>query len=181
MISIDISQDKDTRLMLEAAAGSPEAYDKLYRKYFPIVVSFVAGLQVQRHTAEDVAQEVFARIWENRARYRPSAAFRTYLFGCAKNVYCEHRVKASREVSARSVVETAALPVPQEEDSPTMPLRESIAHLPVRQKQVVEMVYWHDLSTEQVAKKLCCSVHAIHQSLYLARRTLRKSIAVLRL
>lgn len=160
--------------MFEAAAGNTAAYDRLYRKYFPIVVSFVAGLQVQQETAEDVAQDVFARIWENRGRYRPSAAFRTYLFGYAKNVCREHRVKVTREVSVREVVEIAALRVPQEEDSPTVQLREWIDLLPARQKQVVEMVYLLDLSTRQAAERLRCSVHCVHQSLYLARRKLRK-------
>ncbi len=181
MVGTQISHDEDTHLMLQAAAGNPAAYDRLYRKYYPIVVSFVAGLQVQRQTAEDVAQDVFARVWENRARYQPSAAFRTYLFGCAKNVCCEHRVKAIREVSVRGVVETTALPVPPEEDGPTVPLRESINHLPARQKQAVEMVYLLDLSIGQAAERLRCSAHAIHQSLYLARRKLRRFMVLPRL
>jgi RNA polymerase sigma-70 factor (ECF subfamily) len=181
MISTATSHDEDTHLMLDAAAGDAAAYDKLYRKYFPMVVSFVAGLQVQPQTAEDVAQDVFARIWEHRARYQPSAAFRTYLFGCAKNVYCEHRVKTLREVSVRETAATAALLVAQEEDSPTVPLRQSIAHLPGRQKQVVEMIYLLDLSIGQAAERLRCSVHAIHQSLYLARRKLREFTVLPRL
>jgi RNA polymerase sigma-70 factor (ECF subfamily) len=72
--------DGDTRLMLKAAYGDETAYVKLYKKYFPILVNYAARLNGYQTSPEDIAQEVFVRIWEHRAKYRPYSTVKTYLF-----------------------------------------------------------------------------------------------------
>jgi RNA polymerase sigma-70 factor (ECF subfamily) len=179
MIGTQTSLDEDAHLMLEAAAGNSEAYGRLYRKYFPVVVSFVSGFKVLQQVAEDVAQDVFTRVWQNRAQYQPAAAFRTYLLGCARNVCCEYRSRAIREITVRGVLEAGETSVARENDGSTAPLKKLVERLPARQKQAVEIVYLLELSTQQAAERLRCSVHSIHQSLYLARQNLRKSMTSL--
>ena len=67
--------DEDTRLMLKASEGDRDAYSKLYSKYFSAVTSLSTGFDGQFQSPEDVAQEVFHRIWKNRKEYHPAAAF----------------------------------------------------------------------------------------------------------
>lgn len=78
--------DEDTRLMIKASEGDREAYSRLYKKHFFTVVCFARNFSSQIQSPEDVVQEVFHIIWRKREEYRPTAAFKTYLLGCAKIV-----------------------------------------------------------------------------------------------
>jgi RNA polymerase sigma-70 factor (ECF subfamily) len=63
--------DSDTLLML-AGQGSREAMGELYRRHKPQVVSFFRHMGARSDQTEDLAQEVFLRIWKSAGRYRPS-------------------------------------------------------------------------------------------------------------
>jgi len=59
-----IQLDEDTRLMLKAVRDDKAAYGKLYKKYFIIVTNYIINLNGQCDSTEDLAQEVFVRVWQ---------------------------------------------------------------------------------------------------------------------
>lgn len=175
--------DEDTRLMLKAAEDDGKAYDKLYRKYFSAVTSFISSLDERLQSPGDIAQEVFTRVWEKRATYRPNAAFKTYLFGYAINVFHEHKHSQWQESSLCRIDSLNLVPNSSQtglaakiDDSISL-LKELIAKLPSKQKQVSELVYLRGFLPKETAKKLGCPLRSVHQSLYLARKNLRKFAA----
>lgn len=85
--------------MLMAARDDKTAYGKLYRKYFPVVTNYIMSRNGQCESPEDLAQEVFVRVWQNRARYRPDATVKTFLFGYAKNVLHEKQSLDSKKTA----------------------------------------------------------------------------------
>src|ERR1700730_8871375 len=76
----------DVQLMLEVKAGDDASFDFLLQKYRTPLVSFLFRMVRDAATAEDLAQEVFLRIYRARKRYSPSAKFTTWLFRIATNL-----------------------------------------------------------------------------------------------
>jgi RNA polymerase sigma-70 factor (ECF subfamily) len=96
-------QDPDVRLMLEVRAGSATAFDELMIRYQSRLVTVLEHLTGRRDLAEDLAQEVFLRVYRARHRYVPGAKFSTWLFTIANNVASN----ALRSLARRPEVQVA--------------------------------------------------------------------------
>lgn len=77
--------DPDVRLMLEVRDGSAAAFEQLVARYQDRLVAVLDHLMGDRDQAEDLAQEVFLRVYRSRKRYQPGAKFATWLFTIANN------------------------------------------------------------------------------------------------
>ena len=173
--------DEDVCLMIKTRDGDRQAYDQLYRRYFPTVAIYLARHNTQRHACEDLAQEVFARVWYHRSRYQPLAPVRNYLLGIAANVLREDRVKSRGHIpldacDSETVVDTSQ-PSPSSQAQFTEQLqavRTLMTNLPTRQRQAVELVYLADLAPKEAAQRLGCSLQTLCARLYSARQKLRK-------
>ncbi len=78
--------DPDAALMLQVRDGRPEAFQALVDRYYKRVVRLLAHLVGRPDEAEDLAQEVFLRVYRARGRYEPSAKFSTWLFTVANRL-----------------------------------------------------------------------------------------------
>lgn len=87
--------DPDVRLMLEVRQGSAAAFEQLVRRYQRRIISFLSQL-APPEMAEDLAQEVFMRVYRAREGYRPGARFSTWLFTIAHNVASNAKRRQSR-------------------------------------------------------------------------------------
>src|ERR1700684_3228357 len=76
----------DVQLMLDVKAGDDASYDFLLQKYRSPLVHFLNRMVRDSATAEDLAQEVFLRVYRARKQYTPSAKFTTWLFRIATNL-----------------------------------------------------------------------------------------------
>src|SRR5574337_795107 len=76
----------DVHLMMDVKAGDDQSFDLLLRKYRSPLVNFLGRMVHDRATAEDLAQEVFLRVYRARKQYTPSAKFTTWLFRIATNL-----------------------------------------------------------------------------------------------
>src|SRR5271168_2429738 len=76
----------DVQLMLDVKAGDDASFDFLLQKYRNPLVNFLYRIVRDRATAEDLAQEVFLRVYRARKQYSPSAKFTTWLFRIATNL-----------------------------------------------------------------------------------------------
>ncbi len=78
--------DADAKLMLAFQAGDRAAFESLFRRHTPALVNFLARMVKDRGRAEELAQEVFIRIYNARERYEARARFSTWMFGIARNL-----------------------------------------------------------------------------------------------
>lgn len=85
MVAVD-----DTELMLAYAKGDTRAFEQLYVKYRNSLYRYLLRMSNDSATAEDVAQEAWAKLIRARSRYRPDARFSTYLFRIAHNAFIDH-------------------------------------------------------------------------------------------
>jgi RNA polymerase sigma-70 factor (family 1) len=77
--------ENETEYILELQNDSNEAFEYLYHRYAPRLYGFVHNLTKSSDLAEEVVQETFIKIWENRGAIRPEYSFKSYLFMIARN------------------------------------------------------------------------------------------------
>ncbi|MCP4256959.1 MAG: sigma-70 family RNA polymerase sigma factor [Planctomycetes bacterium] len=175
--------DEDIRLMIKARNGDRLAYDQLYSRYFHSVVSFLVRHNARRHACEDMAQEVFARVWYHRNRYQPLAPLKNYLLGVAANVLREDWAKSRGRVP----LDSCDLETVMDTNRPSPPsqaqfaeqlqtVRTLMTSLTTRQRQAVELVYLAGLAPNEAAQRLGCSRQSLRSHLCSARRKLRELV-----
>jgi len=176
--------NKDTQLMLKVTRGNSRAFTKVYNKYFSVVTDYIASHNKPSVIPEDIAQEVFSRIWHNRAKYQPNSSVKTFLFGYAKNVLLEEQNRLAKAVTAKqnwslkhsltsSIIlsnpKTAACQAKLEKT-----LKQAIPQLPAKQREAISLTYGKGMSLERAAKKANCSREAFWSRLRRGREQLEQ-------
>ena len=180
---------RDILLMERIGAGDHHAFRELVEKHQHAIVGTVAKMLGNPSEAEDIAQQVFLRVWRHAKRYRPEAKFTTYLFTITRNlVFNESRRKKRRnEISSDEREENSHALIP---DSPTRQpdsellqdelraaVDKAIAALPEPQRMAVVLRRYEQMPYEEIAKVLDLSVSAVKSLLFRARTTLRDALA----
>jgi RNA polymerase sigma-70 factor (ECF subfamily) len=80
-----MSENSDKETMLKAAAGDKAAFAGLFKKYYPGILNFFWRLVWDHAKAQELAQDVFLKLWKKRRSYKGTGKFSTYLFQIAKN------------------------------------------------------------------------------------------------
>lgn len=75
----------DKELLGKVSSGSEEAFDYIYLRYSPVVTSYAEALLKDRHTADDICHNIFARLWEKRSSLSGIRSLKAYLFTATKN------------------------------------------------------------------------------------------------
>lgn len=185
--------DPDVRLMLRVRDDDAVAFEELMLRYQNRVVSVIAHLIGRRDMAEDLAQDVFLRVYRARKRYVPGAKFSTWLFTIANNVASN----ALRSMSRRKEVhlqpspgETGANPLELSAAaaSALMPTRQAdnaelrdavqraVATLNERQRVAVLLAKFEGLSYIEIGEVLDMTPQAIKSLLSRARGKLREAL-----
>lgn len=183
------ASDYDFALMEEIGAGDHAAFRRLVERHQHAVIGTVAKMLGNAAEAEDIAQQVFLRIWKNAKRYRPEAKFTTYLFTITRNLVFNETRRRSRkkEVSADEREESSHQLIEANPDrQPDAELLQAelqqavddaIAALPEAQRMAVVLRRYEQLSYEEIAVVLKLSVSAVKSLLFRARTTLRESLS----
>jgi RNA polymerase sigma-70 factor (ECF subfamily) len=183
----------DVQLMLDVKAGDDASFNLLLQKYRTPLINFLFRMVRDSATAEDLAQEVFLRVYRARKRYSPSAKFTTWLFRIATNLAL-NSVRDNRhrqmDVSIDASVEDdeAPLQLPAREmriDEHMIErdraefIRQAISSLPEKQRVAVLLHKYEEMDYAEIAKILECSESALKSLLFRAYETLRVQLAPL--
>ena len=179
--------------MLEAKAGNDASFEHLLQRYRLPLLNFLYRMVRDSATAEDLAQEVFLRVYRARHGYEASAKFTTWLFRIATNLAL-NRIRDTRYRQME-----VSLDAPAEEDSPAieLPARElrvdqmmiervraemirgAVNALPEKQRIAVLLHKYEEMDYCEIAKILDCSEAALKSLLFRAYETLRVQLAPL--
>jgi len=188
----------DVQLMLDVKAGDEQSFALLLHRYRTPLVNFLYRMVRNREQAEDLAQEVFIRVYRARADYVPSAKFTTWLFRIATNLAL-NSIRDTRhqrmEVSLDAPVivdseEGDERPLDVAEKNPNIEehlvqeaqremIRHAIDKLPEKQRAAVLLHKYQDLDYGEISKILSCSESALKSLLFRAYETLRVELAPL--
>ena len=182
--------DFDAELMLRVKEGDGASFDVLLGKHRSSVVHFLYRMVQNHAVAEELAQEVFLRVYRSRSTYEPSARFTTWLFRIATHLALNALRDGKNERSQERLDDdTGDLPVRQVSDRrPSVEqsmvyqakldeIRRAIASLPEKQRAAVLMHKYEEMEYSQIARVLSCSESAVKSLLFRAYETLRASLA----
>ena len=179
----------DFALMERIRTGDHHAFRTLVERHQNAVIGTVAKMLGSPSEAEDIAQQVFLRIWRHASKYRPDAKFTTYLFTITRNLVFNETRRRSRkkEVSAEEREENLHHSIEASpEHQPDAELLHAelqravdaaIAGLPESQRMAVVLRRYEQLSYEEIADVLDLSVSAVKSLLFRARSTLKETLA----
>jgi len=182
----------DADVMLRVKAGDDSAFDYLVQKYRRPMVSFMYRMAHNAAGAEDLAQEVFLRVYRSRETYEASAKFTTWLYRIATNLAVNH----ARDTRYERPENQVSLDEPDQESGNTLDLpdatpsveenlvqrerlaaiRQRVQALPERQRVAVMMHKYQQMDYRQIAEVLKLSESATKSLLFRAYETLREQL-----
>jgi len=184
------AQDYDAELMLRVKEGDSASFGVLLEKYRSSVVHFLYRMVQDHPVAEELAQEVFLRVYRSRSTYEPTAKFTTWLFRIATHLALNSlRDRKNERLQERLDDDSSDMPVRQLSDSrPSVEqkmvyqvrldeVRQAVATLPEKQRAAVLMHKYEEMEYSQIAKVLNCSESAVKSLLFRAYETLRARLA----
>lgn len=181
--------DEDQELMLRVKAGEAEAFNRLMEKYQKTVVNLVYRFTGDREGAEDLAQEVFLRIYRAAPRYEPRAKFFTYLYQVTLNLCRNEREKSQRrkvqslDQSRDDQERQIEIPDPEggaeqhiEREETAAQVQAAIQELPAEQRELLVLQRYQDLGYEELAGVTGQTVSAVKAKLHRARQALKRKL-----
>jgi RNA polymerase sigma-70 factor (ECF subfamily) len=184
--------DPDVRLMLQVRDGSAAAFEALVAKHQNKLVMVLSHLVSNRSLAEDLAQDVFLRVYRARERYVPTAKFSTWLYTITHNVASNALRKSSRrkEVNLKSspsgsmpvrpldtmaTAKSALMPTREADRSEiSIIVREAVQMLGDRQRMAVLLSRFEGMSYREIADTMDLSTQAVKSLLSRARTKLHE-------
>jgi RNA polymerase sigma-70 factor (ECF subfamily) len=190
MASIAAALDGDAELMIRVREGDGASFARLLEKHRGPVIHFLYRMVQNQAIAEELAQEVFLRVYRARSTYEPTAKFTTWLFRIAThlalNSLRDRKNERRQEALEETVLENAPRQVSDTRPSAEALLlrearleevRRAVAGLPEKQRAAVLMHKYQEMEYAQIASVLNCSESAVKSLLFRAYETLRARLA----
>jgi RNA polymerase sigma-70 factor (ECF subfamily) len=178
-------------LMTRIAEGDEDAFEILVNRYQTSVLNLIYRFIGDRTQAKDLAQEVFLRVWQAAKSYEPKAKFTTWIYRIATNLCFNELRSARRKRWFQFLRSDGDREIQAEEDFPdSSPSPEdlllarersrritgALQTLPENQRMAIILKRYDDLSYEEIARIMSCSVSAIESLLVRAKKTLQEKL-----
>ena len=182
------ADQEDVRLMQLVSGGDMRAFEQLVERHQALVAGTVGRMLGNNSDVEDIAQQVFVRVWKSAKRYEPRAKFTTWLLKITRNLVFNELRRRKRHATTplQPEPESEELPLPDRRTSTPdaslleLELQRSIetasSELPESQRMAVVLRRYEELSYEQIAEVLGQSVPAVKSLLFRARTELRERL-----
>ena len=184
--------DPDAALMLRVKQGDTGAFAELVDKYKQPVMNVVYRMLRDATEAEDLAQNVFVQVYKSAQRYKVASKFSTWLFTIARNL-CLNEIRRR----SRHPADSLDAPHPEQDDQPLQQfedlktasppesllhgeldakIEEALAELPENQRLAILLCRQDELSYEEIAEVLGCSLSATKSLIHRGRETLKQKL-----
>lgn len=174
----------DNQLMLDFLGGDESAFAVLFERHRKQVLNTAYHFLGDGDAAQDVAQEVFVKVYTFGKSYRPDAAFTTWLYRITANACLDEVRKRKRSTTAANeelldcIIDPGASPEDHARSNElAREVRTAIASLPENQRLAVILQRYEDLSYQQIAEILKTSVPAVESLLFRAKHSLRAKLS----
>ncbi len=178
-------------LMARIAKGDEDAFEILVNRHQASILNLIYRFVGDRTQAKDLGQEVFLKVWQVAKSYEPKAKFTTWIYRITANL-CFNELKSSRRKKWFQFLRPDAghetrtegdLPdsSPSAEDlllakERSLQITEALQTLPENQRMAIILKRYDDLSYQEIAQIIGCSVSAVESLLVRAKRTLQEKL-----
>ena len=170
---------EDSRLIALLREGDPLSFEILFQKYYVRFYNFVFNLTKNSQAAEDIIQNVFMKIWINRANLRPDQSIHNYIYVLSKREMLNHIRDRKAYVQVERLV-MAEQPSEEVTDQ-SMALKELderirrfIADMPEQRRKVFLLSRYRGLTNKEIAEMMGLSVRTVDRHINLALTSLKK-------
>lgn len=178
------AQYSDEKLIesLLSGRGDVDAYEQIFHKYYPMVLNFIKGMLKDNVHAEDVAQNIFMKLWVNRYTLNKEQSLKNYLCVLARNeVINILSSKATRSMTHHAQLPDSASGGHEVDEwlsfvETNAKIRKDIEAMPPQRQMVFKMSRYENMSNMDIAIKMNLSVRTVEKHIELALKDLRKSM-----
>lgn len=170
----------ETDLLLKVAKGDREAFQTLYKAYYPMVRQYLALFQSSEIIRNELAQDVFIRIWEKRIKLSGVTAFKGYLFRMTKNIVLNY-IRAMKVQQKLMELKPADEPFSENEPENELLFKQyyhialtAIEKLPERRQKILKMSIEQGLTLEEIARECNITRAGVKKQLYAATAYVRQ-------
>lgn len=167
--------------------GDRDAFRSLYELFVPALLNYGAKLSSDANVVEDCIQDLFIELWSSGQKLSSTTSVKFYLFKALRNKIT--RTQNVRSLSSAMTTDELELyeRIPSEEDniinmethlSSVEILQEQIKLLPERQREAINLRYYHNFSNEEMAEIMGINYHSACKSLYAALKSLKLNVKV---
>ena len=166
--------------VLAIIAGDREAFKRLFEKYYQLVLAYIISYTHNRSQAEDLVQQAFVDLWEDRKKLNPNKSPKNYLYAIARNRYIDSVKNQKRQSKLLETVWERALRERIEENTEIQEkriekLKVVIASLPPKCKRIFELNKMEGLRYQDISELLGISIKTIEAQMGIAFKKIRKA------
>ena len=180
---INLTKEQEQTLWKDMISGNKKSFEDLFKQYFQALINYGFRITKNENLIEDAVQELFISIWNNRTNLSEVNEVKFYLFRSLKNrilrqlekdifdksedvdVYLDYLISISEE---QKKIDS------EQFDANLDTLQRAIAHLPIRQQEVINLKYYHDFTLEEIAKLMDVNKQSVSNLLFRSYAILRK-------
>jgi len=184
-------EDEDVQLMLRFQTGEESCFEELVKRHKKIVFNLSYRFMANYQDAEDLAQEIFIKVYHSKNNYTPKAKFTTWLYAISRNtclkklrkvkpkmISIDENIEFKENTGTRQIADSKAyspleLSLKEEENSV---VKQALDLLPPNQKMAVILCRYDGLSYEDIAKIMSTSVKAVKSLIHRAKISLKEKL-----
>ena len=180
-----MDKQPDELILQSLRQGSYDAFDALYMRYAPHVEAFAFCMLKNRSEAEDLAHDIFLKIWETRESIGRIKSFRSYLFRMTKNAVFdrfEHKsvqVRYERQCLAAGDFLSDDVAAKIASEDLLMIVELAVERMPEQRQRVFRLSRYERLSHQEIARELGITTKTVEYHIRTALAELRKIIAAI--
>ncbi len=173
----------DLLILKKVKDGDIKAFEQLFRLYYTPLCLYASSITGRRDVAEEIVQELFYKLWRDRAQIQIFRSLKSYLYGAVRNQslqYCEQemvRLQYRDILADLSEASTDSSPL---EELETRELEQAIERtlesLPERRRKIYQMHRWQGLKYKEIADALAISVKTVEAEMTKTHQLLKKEI-----
>lgn len=180
---INLTKEQEQTLWKDMISGNKKSFEDLYKQYFQALINYGFRITKNENLIEDAVQELFISIWNNRTNLSEVNEVKFYLFRSLKNRILRQLERdifdKSEDIDVyldflNSISEEQKKIDSEQFDANLDTLQRAIAHLPIRQQEVINLKYYHDFTLDEIAKLMDVNKQSVSNLLFRSYAILRK-------
>ena len=181
----NLTKEQEQTLWKDMISGNKKSFEDLYNQYFQALINYGFRITKNENLIEDAVQELFISIWNNRTNLSEVNEVKFYLFRSLKNRILRQLEKdifdKSEDVDVYldlliSISEEQKKINSEQLNTNLDTLQRAIAHLPIRQQEVINLKYFHDFTLDEIAKLMDVNKQSVSNLLFRSYAILRKHL-----